>query len=306
MLEFTCDDTLDRRSTSPAARVSLVEGGSPSGLARGLSFLALATLVSACAPTLSSMTPAEVARPQHVQAEMGMDVSVPTNALNDLVSAGESLADSQAPLGTEDQRRLLRAGAALALNPPSVNAHVGVGVGIGHGAEVQGRLVSGGWRLGGRYQFLNAKDHGIDLSAGLGIGRTSWTIGTDTLEPILEFDDYTRWQVDVPILLGASGSWYRWWGGPRILVGSYSAGMTLSQSSEGTRYGVDLTGKSAYFGGQLGGALGYKHIFFAAELTVVRFSTDAKLRTHGAEAGDFTTSVSGAVVYPALGLMGDF
>jgi len=252
------------------------------------------------------MTPAEVAKPKHVQMEMGMDVSVPAGVLSDLVSAGEALADSQTALDAEQQRRLLRAGTSLALNPPSANAHLGVGVGIGYGAELQGRLVSGGWRLGGRYQFLNAKDHGIDFSAGLGLGRTSWSIGTDTFEPVLEFKDYSRWQFDLPLLFGTSGTWYRWWGGPRILLGSYSAGMKLTPPTETQSYSVELTGTSAYLGGQLGGALGYKHIFLAAELTLVNFSTDAKLATHGAGAGDFTTSVSGLVVYPAVGLMGDF
>jgi len=253
------------------------------------------------------MTPAHVAKARHVQMETGLDVSYPTTGISDIVDLGKSLAVQARPLTAEEERQLIRAGAALALNPPSVNTHVGVGVGLGYNTEAQGRLVSGGWRLGARYQFLNQATHGVDLSGGLGLGRISFSPpGADIFEPLLTVDDYTRWQFDLPLLVGMSGNWYRWWGGPRMMLGSFDGGMKLSEPTEGTVFDAKLSGTSSYLGGQLGGALGYKKVFLALELTVVGFGTRAEVVTNGAVAGDFKTDVSGVVVYPAIGLLGDF
>src|SRR5688572_4090435 len=57
-----------------------------------LAFLLLQAV--ACAPALSSFTPAHVAPRKHVQAEVGLDVSIPTGTIGHVVDVGEALADS--------------------------------------------------------------------------------------------------------------------------------------------------------------------------------------------------------------------
>lgn len=277
-----------------------------------MAWLAAACL-SACAPALSSFTPAEVADPGHVQAELGIDVSVPTNALSGLVDAGEALSSgaSRQPLTDAELERLLVAAWAYALNPPTILPHAGLAVGVADGWEVGGRLVPGGWRVAGRHQVLRAHDHGVDLSTGLGLGHTSYDLDTYDVLNLVDFDDFSRWQLDVPLLVGTEGSWYRWWGGPRILLSSYRVGArvelpAVGSDFDGQEVSADFKGTSAHLGGQLGGALGYRHLFLAMELTVVRFGARATLSSNAPNVGSFTAGAAGMVVYPGVALMGDF
>jgi hypothetical protein len=112
--------------------------------------------------------------------------------------------------------------------------------------------------------------------------------------------------LDIPLLVGQHGDWYRWWGGPKVLVGSYKAGATLNVPAADQTYGFHLSGTSSYVGAQVGGALGYKWIFIATELTVVRFSTTAKFTAEGTGSEPYESKLSGAIVYPGVALLGEF
>ncbi|HET9953301.1 MAG TPA: hypothetical protein VFQ61_02290 [Polyangiaceae bacterium] len=268
----------------------------------------VACTLDACAPALSSFTPAHVAAPGHVQAEVGTDVSVPRNTLADLYDITRALdrAAQNRTLTQTEQRQLLRGATSQLLNPLSANSHLGLGVGVYRNLEAQGRLFTGGWRLGARLQFLSQPEHGLDASVGLGVGRYSYSFGIPNIADVLEIEDYGRWMVDVPVLVGKRGDWYRWWGGPKALLGTYRAGASLNLPAENKSYGFDLRGTSGYVGAQLGGALGYKHLFFAAELSVMYFTTRARFTTNGVALEPYEARIDGLIWYPGVGLLGEF
>ena len=55
-----------------------------------------------------------------------------------------------------------------------------------------------------------------------------------------------------------------------------------------------------------GGAIGYRYLFFAAELTVAYFDARAEVTANWDESGRFESSLSGVVIYPGIALMGEF
>lgn len=276
----------------------------------------LAALLSiSCAPALSSFSPAHVPEKGHVQAEAGTDVSAPAGALSTLRSAGKSLEGSASdkPLSDDEQRELTRSAWALATNPPSLTTHLGVGVGLAENLELQGRLTSGAWRVAGRYQLLDQAEHGVDFTTGLGMGRFKSSLDALDILDVVEFDDFTRWQVDLLSAFGQHGDWYRWWGGPRVAFVTYEAGMSMTLPAieeagyAGSNTAIDLSGSGWYLGGQVGGALGYKRVFLAVELTVAQFLGGATLRTSGGDSlGTYRVDSSGLVVVPGVGLLGEF
>lgn len=258
-----------------------------------------------CAPALSSFTPAHVPAKKHVQAEAGFDVSIPSN-IGDLVDDGALIAKAanDHELTDAEQRRLFRAGAALALNPPSPVMHVGLGyVPLEH-FEVNGRLSTGAWRLGGRYQFLNQLEHRIDGTLALGGGRYSYEFPLSDQIPLLKLEDFSRWQLDASFLIGTHGTWYRVWTGPRALMSFYGTELTFRQPNVnglGEKIVLaSLDGAATYLGGQLGAAVGYKKVFFGFELTCAKFWTNASLEILGSKT-DF--AVDSFIVYPGVALM---
>jgi hypothetical protein len=70
-------------------------------------------VLSGCAPALSSFTPAHVARPKHVQVEIGTDVSYPPDTLSSLYDSAKALSGvaERRELTSEEQRVVLRGAA---------------------------------------------------------------------------------------------------------------------------------------------------------------------------------------------------
>lgn len=242
---------------------------------------------------------------KHVQAEAGFDVSVPSN-IGDLVDDGVLVAKnaSDHPLSDEERRRLFRDGAALALNPPSPVMHLGVGyVPLEH-FEVNGRLSSGAWRLGGRYQLLDQLAHGIDGTLSLGGGHYSYEFPLSDQIPLIKLDDFSRWQLDGSFLVGWHGNWYRVWGGPRAMLSFYGTQLTFDQPATTTGAHeivlASLDGSATYLGGQLGAAVGYKKVFVGFELTCAKFWTNASLKILDSET---RFDVDSFIVYPGIALM---
>jgi len=268
---------------------------------------AVALLLVGCAPALSSFTPAHVAPKKHVQAELGFDVSVPTGMITDVVDQGSTLgkAARDHELSEEEQRELFRAGAALGLNPPSLVSHLGVAYTPFERFELGGRLTSGAWRLGARYQLLQQALQEVDGTVSLGGGHYSYEFPLSDQIPFIKLEDFSRWQVDLGFLVGRHGDWYRFWAGPRLLFSFYGTELVFEQPAVPgvtTRKTVlaSLDGAGTYLGGQIGAALGYKHVFVGFELTCAKFWTSATLelleRKHDLDLQSF-------IVYPGLALL---
>ncbi|HVK70617.1 MAG TPA: hypothetical protein VM694_39455 [Polyangium sp.] len=283
---------------------------------RSTSTLVCALLASilavGCAPALSSMQPAHVAPKGHVQAELGMDVSVPTGPIADVIDVATVLVDAadDRDLTQAEVDQIYNAAGGLFLNPPSVTPHIGVGYTAVDNLEISLRFATSSIRLGGRYQFLNKERHGIDATAGLGLGYYVLPLPLgDTLQ-IIELEDFTRFQVDIPIAFGTHGSWYRLWGGPRFMYTHFGTALKLaipevvSKAVAGRTELASFGGNAFYVGAQGGVAVGYKHVFFGFELTLVQLISNGTLEVLDKPVRDLDHN--SFIVYPALGFMGEF
>lgn len=269
-----------------------------------LALVLLAVLASGCATALSSFQPAHVPEQGHVQAEAGIDVSVPTGTIIKTIDAAETLESvaETRDLTEAEKVAIIEAGANLALNPPAALAHAGLAVAPFERWEVGVRYAAGAWRLGVRHQLLKQDDDGIDLSVGLGGSRGTQSYPIEDVLDTLEVEEFTRWNVDVPVTLGKHGDFYRWWTGPRLLYTTMSSSIILKLPPDEVEV-ASVEGDGLYVGGMLGGAIGYKVIFLAAELTVAQLFSGADLTLLG---DTRRVDLDSLVIYPAVGLMGEF
>ena len=275
-----------------------------------LALCALPLLLAAgCAPSLSSFQPAHVLPKGHVGLEVGTDVSIPTGTIGRTIDAGKTLAQAadSRMLTEEEKVQVFAAGLNLALNPPALVEHVGVTYAPAQNWEVGIRYAAQSWRIGGRRQLLHQADNGFDLSLGLGLQRFSFGFPIDNVIDIVELEDFTRWNVDIPLTIGQQGDFYRVWGGPRMVLTSYSSSLVLRAPGQaGAAASEDFAaveGSGAYLGVQAGAAFGYRWLFLAVEMTVVRMVGTASLDVFGRR----TEADTGTwILYPGLAVLGEF
>jgi hypothetical protein len=271
--------------------------------------LLLLPLASGCAATLSGFQPAHVAARGHVTAEVGWDASAPTGTISRTIDAGKALARAanNHSLSDSERRQVIEAGANLAIDPPAAVMHAGLAYVPITGWELALRWSNGAWRAGFRHQFLTQEQHGLDLTAGLGISRFSYEFPIHDFINIIRLDDFTRWSLDVPLLVGKHAEWYRLWAGPRLVFARYDSAMTLSLPAAGGTpsevVAASVGGNATFVGGQGGVALGYRHIFLGLELTIVRLISHAHLDLAG-QSQD--ADLGGLIIYPGIALMGEF
>ncbi len=264
-----------------------------------------------CATSLSTFQPAHVAAKGRVEVESGMDLALPTNTVGAVIDVGRTLSkESKDRVLTDAEKQdLFAAGVNLALDAPAPVMHAGIAYGIAGAWEVGVRYTSGAWRLGGRRQILHQETSGFDLSAGIGIQRFVYAYPVGDVLDFLKIEDFTRWNVDVPILFGKRGSWYRLWGGPRLVFSRYQTSLTFASPMGGAEIvTASAEGRAALLGVQGGVAIGYRWLFVGFELTVVRMLSTAHLvaRTPGAAEQRADIDLGTFVIYPGLALMGEF
>jgi hypothetical protein len=271
-----------------------------------------ALIVSACAPPLSGFQPAHVAPAGHIQAEAGLDVSAPTGTISRTIDVGRGLvgAARQRSLTDDERRRLIEAGASLVLDPPAVVTHVALAYGLVPGWEMGLRYASGSLRLGGRTELQSqdrATGQGFDLSVGLGVSRQTASFPVDSVLDYLTIDEFTRFTVDIPVLVGRHAPWYRTWGGARLALSHYSGAMRLSlPATSGTPAELvagSVDGTGALVALQGGAAVGYAHLFVGFELTLARQFSGARL-TAGGQSQD--VDLGGFIISPGVALLGEF
>jgi hypothetical protein len=262
-------------------------------------------VVGGCAPALSTFQPAHVAPQGHFQGGAGFEIGVPVGTLDDLITVGRNLADkAQTNQGlTDDEKwRLFDVGINLALNPPSVGPHVGIAYTVVEHLELNLRYAGAVIRFGGRYQLLDHVTGPFDMVTGFGVAHDSHGVSVPEID-IVRVDEFSRWRIDVPLLIGTSRDWFRVWAGPRFLYSWFDAGLSLNLQNEHPQ--VNLTGTAVYFGGQAGVALGYRKLFFAVELTMAEVWGTAHLTTNAITPGVHDSSLSTFVVYPSIGLIAE-
>jgi hypothetical protein len=265
----------------------------------------IAFTAAGCAPALSTMQPAHVAKRNHVLAQIGMDVSVPTGTIARVINAGQTLAETaeKRELTDAEVGTLYQAGTGLVLNPPSATPHIRIGFSVVDNLEINLRYATSSVRLGGRYQFLNKEKHGIDASVGLGAGYFVFDLPLSGL-PVLKLDDFSRFEIDLPLLFGTQGSWYRVWGGPRFGTELTLELPEVAGIAAARKELASLGGNGFYVGAQGGVAVGYKYVFLGIELTMVQLIMRGDLTVAGKPMN--ALNMDSFIIYPSIGLMGEF
>jgi hypothetical protein len=280
---------------------------------RRLTLLLLALLVGAtgagCAPALSSFAPAHVGPKGQWTPRVGVDIAIPTGGIGSLVDAGKTLAGAARTrtLEQDEKVRLLAAGMNLALNTPALLQHWGVAYNPVDRWETSLDYAGGAWRLGGRHQWLAQEEDGADLSVGVGLSRYARDFPIADIIDIIDLDGYRRWTLDLPIAIGRHGSYYRVWTGPKVAFMHQSAALVLHNPARADVAAHDdvasASGNASLWGGHAGGALGYRSLFLAVELTIARLIGTAELNVFGRTTSADTSSW---VISPGIALMGAF
>jgi hypothetical protein len=286
-------------------RSSVAASAARSVAASGVAACALvASVLAGCAPALSTFQPAHVAPAGHVQLGGGLEGAIPTGAilsgldtaknLGQRAQNGERLTDAQ-------KFQILDAGLNLVVNSPSIGPHLGIAYTVVDRVEANARFAGRALRLGGRYQILKRDAGPFDMTVGLGVARFSANLPLSDQIPVLQLDDFTRWQVDVPLLIGTSHDFYRVWVGPRLMMTWIDTQLTLRIPNDVSVARFD--GMVTYLGGQGGFALGYRKVFFAVELTIADSFGTAHTTVTGFSPPTHDTRVSSLIVYPSVGIM---
>jgi hypothetical protein len=279
--------------------------------------LALVALASTgCGTTLSTLQPAEPMRPGHVQAQAALDVNVPASRIVDAVDVvatlGSRYASDTGYKPTEaEQRQALAAGVGLGLSSPGVNPDFMLRMGVVKNLDVGLRWSGLALHADGKYRFLATKeptpeeeedaqakvgdgpDRGFQGAVSVGISKALYSgFVFDALE-FLDVDDYSRWNVEVPVIFGTRmGEFGHVWFGPKYIFSTYSVDASLKNVGV-----VPETSGTFHHLGAFGGAgLGYKVVFVFLELTVAKMFAEPEIFGQ-------PTDLGGIVIVPAGGLM---
>jgi hypothetical protein len=273
-------------------------------------------ITAGCAPSLSTMQPAHVAPKGHMQVTTAIEVSAPTGTITRVIDTGKTLSDvarTNMNLTPAQEQQVFEAGVNVVVVPPSFGYDLAAAYTLLDNFEVNLRYAGGGWRFGARYQILHHDTDAFDWTVGAGVSRAAFEIPLASYIPILEVDDFTRWTVDLtPLQIGTSRSWYRVWAGPKFLYSHFTTALRLTIPGVPTPDLASFEGHTIYYGGQGGFAVGYRHVFFAVELTLAEVTGTGTVTTASdpRDGGDVpvarTASLDGFVIYPTFGLIGEF
>jgi hypothetical protein len=275
----------------------------------GFLLAGLLPLLASCAPSLSTFQTAAVAPKGHSAVAAGFEGSIPIGPLIDAIDTAKTVSDkarSNQALTSQEKWQALDASMQLLLSPPSVGYHFAFAYAPLDRWEVSLRYAGSALRLGTRYQLLDRASGPFDMSIGFGASRFTYAVPISDYVPILKMDDFTRWQVDVPVLIGMQNQWFRTWIGPRFLATFFDAALRLDLQVEEPVL-ASMSGRAYYVGGQGGVGFGYRWIFVAFELTITEMFGSARFNAPVVtDSPTHSVDLSGLVIYPSLGLMGEF
>jgi hypothetical protein len=277
--------------------------------------LGVLVVSAGCAPSLATMQPAHVAPKGHFEVTTAVEIGIPTGTISRVYDTGKALArdaEQNMAITPAQERQVFEAGVNVAVSPPTAGYLLAANYTVLNNWEVGLRYASGSWRLGSRYQLLHREDGPFDMTFGAGVARQAVEIPLSDYIPILEVDDFTRYTIDAGLLIGTSRSFFRVWFGPKFLYSHYTTAMRLSIPGVDTPDLASFEGHGIYYGGQGGLAVGYRHIFFAVELTMAELTGTASVTAQtpaqngSGEPIAASADISGFVIYPTFGLIGEF
>ena len=274
--------------------------------------LCAAALTGGCTPTLATMEPARIVPEGHWQVSgattAGMPVGDPLSAIEEIASLeGVEGASAMTP---EQIRTLAKGSSIIFIHPPGVSAYLSAAYGVSRHFEIGMRGSADTARGWIRWQFLRVRP---GIYGALGLGYATYFQGfpvedyTDLARPV----SFSRQEMDLPVQLGLSGKLGHIWFGPKLVAANFEVEESVCAI---TKNGVCLgwgstrvTGMATYFGGQLGGAIGYERLWVAAELSFMSLNVRADLDVDVAETKELIDyRTKGWALSPSLGIIAWF
>jgi hypothetical protein len=249
-----------------------------------------------CTTTLSTMQPAAALKKGDYHAAVGTGGNLAPGPIVDAFKTAKSIADdvnNGVQPDAQDEQDFLTAALAIALNPPGVENEFAFRYGLGGGFDLGLRYTINSIQLEGKYQFLDEGPGGWAGSIGLGFGHHIFAGPVFDVLEFLQIDEFSRNDISVPLMFGRQPNDYvQYWLGPKYIASRYK----IDAIFEATNAVENEAGAMQYFGGTAGFALGYRYVWFMAELTVMNLIFNANVLGEDRDLG-------GVVIYPAGGLM---
>ena len=263
-------------------------------------------LTLGCAINLAEMRGARVLRGGEIELAEINSVVVPSAAVRESIEPAKELVGQieESDELTEDERRVLVGGmAAVALSGPGYGTFLDGNIGLGRGLEANARVGNGSYTLGlrKRVPLYRAADPGpwhmaLGVRGGVATGG-AWLGVFNWANTAIRVSDLRRYDLSASLTAGREfKEWGRVWWGPKVQLSPYTWELDGSLVGLGTE---SSSGRLVYAGGFAGGAVGYRWIHLAGELTVVH--TRGTLDAFGEE-----HSQRGWIVAPHWGVMVNF
>jgi hypothetical protein len=259
-------------------------------------------LTTGCASGVATLQPASVLPAGKFEASAGMAVHVPVentvriveDAVNTVKSRYEG--DASYKPTADDEKAIIQSGAAMIFNPIAVQNEFAARVGVGANFDVGLRLSGKSYHAQGKYQFLRAEDSGWDASI---VGDLHYLSASTAFSVagynFAEFKTH-RFGTNVSMLFGKKFNDIGYfWTGPRYQLDHTSFDVEI-MNGKGSA-GVSANGQ--LFGAVVGGAVGYKWIYFMTEITGGYVYSRPEIVGTKLNTG-------GLLLVPAFGLLGRF
>ncbi len=249
-------------------------------------------LGTGCASNLSTLQTARPLARGQLHVSVGAGAFVPLGQIAEVVDIGidqsDNLldaADSGEPvqISVEEQQRMLTAGIALAVAPPGGLTEFMIRAGVLDNFDVGLRYSGISLRLDGKYRFFHRgggeevpelRRRSFDMALGVGVARHFFKSPALDLLKLVEIDDFSRYDVEVPLYLSADyGDIFKLYAAPKYVYSRTSMDQKLialaEEGSGGSGGQVLLPSRvhSHFAGSTVGFAVGYKYVHFYAELT---------------------------------------
>ncbi len=249
---------------------------------------------------MAELRSARVLRGGEMQVVRGNTVVVPLQAVGQLIDETETLitsADDGAALSAEEGSTLVSGTAALGLMSPGYGTYLEYAFGLGHRWDSSLRIGNGIQAVGLRRGWDH---HPWYAAAGLRVGRntgSAWFGTVDNVNRIVRVSDMRRFDIDGVLQAGVElGEWGRAWGGAKGIYSPYRIEIDADALGWGTASDQQ---RMRFWGGFIGGSVGFRWLHVAAELTVMRALGEVSLfgETH---------DLSGVVIAPSWGLQATY
>ncbi len=284
-----------------------------------LCLLPLLALGTGCATTLSTLDTARPTPVGKVRFDVGRGVHLPVGSIVKGAAAAtsgavQSIRAGKATISPEDAERLYEAGLATAINLPSDNLEFMVRTGLMEDVDVGLRYSVTALRLDLKYRFFHAgvDDLGKNHNLSIGVGVSKYLFNNPVFEALeyVKIDDFSRWDVEVPLLYSWEyKSYFAFYGGFKYIFTSFELDPNLYEIQKHVSNMANIApltdsvrSSMHLFGGTIGLAGGWKHVWIYTELTAGYTYLRPSLYSF-VDGKSRQRNLDGFSVYPAIGVV---